>query len=138
MRLLYWKSSPNLLVGCIVPRSFIADSGLASLNSKIHSMSWRGIPVHAQMRCLICTLFVVAASPSLKRGKTSVTGWSQRSFFSSTSSAMSSVASAFVFDAAMKSVSASTFSGLPSAFTPRPPSYTTLPPSMSARPTPGM
>ena len=113
------------------------DLGVALPNSKIHSRSWRGMPVHAQIRCLMSTCRVVAASPSLNEGYASVTGSSQRSFFSSTSSASSSVVIAFVLDAAMKSVSLSTFAGLPSSFTPRPPSHTTLPPSMNARPTPG-
>ena len=45
--------------------------------------------------------------------------------------------SAFVLEAAMKSVSASTGSGLPSSFTPSPPSKTTFPPSIRLKPTPG-
>src|SRR5436190_118668 len=70
MRLLYWKTSPKRLVGCIVARSFIADAGVASRYSKSHSMSCRGIPVHAQMRCFTSTWLVVAASPSLNAGYT--------------------------------------------------------------------
>ena len=68
MRLLYWKTSPNRLVGCIVPRSFSADTGVAFRYSNSHSMSWRGSPVHAHTRCFTSTCFVVAASPSLNAG----------------------------------------------------------------------
>ena len=50
---------------------------------------------------------------------------------------MRSVVSAFVFEAAMKSVSASTGALLPSSRTPRPPSKTALPAWISEKPTPG-
>ena len=90
-------------------------------------MSCRGRPVHAQIRCFTSTWLVVSASPSLKLGRRLVTGVSHVSFPSSTSLASSSVVSAFVFDAIMKSVSASTFAGLPSLRTPKPPAKTTLP-----------
>ena len=80
------------------------------------------MPVHAQMRCFTRTFFVISASPSLKLGKSSVTGWSQRIFFSSTSFASSIVVMPLVLEAAMKSVLASIGPGLPSSRTPRPPS----------------
>src|SRR5580693_7757455 len=59
IRLLYWKTSPNLLVGCIVPSKPKEDSGVAFLNSKIHSRSCRGRPVQAQIKFLTRTFFVV-------------------------------------------------------------------------------
>ena len=46
-----------------------ADSGVAFLNSRSHSKSWRGSPVHAQMRCRTSTCRVVSASPSLNDGR---------------------------------------------------------------------
>jgi hypothetical protein len=81
---------------------------------------------------LLCRVRVA----ELERG-IQLTGWFHRSFFSSASIASSSVVMPFVFDAAMKSVFSSTFSGLPSSFTPKPPSNTTLPPSTSASEAPG-
>jgi hypothetical protein len=51
--------------------------------------------------------------------------------------ASSSVVSALVFDAIMKSDCASTFAGLPSSRTPKPPSKTTLPPCTRPIATPG-
>ena len=74
IRLLYWKTSPKRLVGCIVPRSFRADIGVSLRYSKSHSRSCRGMPVQAQMRCRTWTCFVVASSPSLNEGNSSVTG----------------------------------------------------------------
>ena len=56
---------------------------------------------------------------------------------SATSLASSSVVSAFVLDAIMKSVFASTAVALPSSRTPRPPAKTSLPPWMIPSPTPG-
>ena len=116
----------------------MAEAGVAPLNSKSHSKSCRGRPVHAQSRCFTSTCCVVLASPSLNEGKTFVTGVSQSSFPSSTSRAMSSVVSGFVFEAIRKAVSASTFSGLPSSRTPNPPANTTWLLSSSAIPTPGI
>ena len=68
IRLLYWNTSPKLLVGCIVPSSAMAEVGVDCENSKIHSMSCRGSPVHAQIKCLTSTRRVVSASPSLNGG----------------------------------------------------------------------
>ena len=64
-------------------------------------MSWRGNPVHAQIRCFTSTLLVVSASPSLNDGNRLVAVVSHVSFFASTSFASISVASPFVFDAIM-------------------------------------
>src|SRR5437879_1674989 len=41
-------------------------SGVAFLNSKIHSRSWRGSPGHAHTRCFTRTWRVVSASPKLE------------------------------------------------------------------------
>ena len=43
-------------------------SGVAFLNSKIHSRSCRGRPVQAQIRCLTRTWRVISGSPSLNLG----------------------------------------------------------------------
>ena len=68
IRLLYWKSSPNFVVGCMPPSVRIAEAGVAPLNSNSHSKSCRGRPVHAQSRCFTSTCWVVLASPSLNAG----------------------------------------------------------------------
>ena len=133
----YWKSSPNLLVGCMVPSVTSAFSGVTSLNSKSHSRSCRGMPVHAQMSCRTFTCRVVSASPSLNDGSRLVTGVSHVNFPSATSFARSSVVSAFVFEAIMKTVSPSTVAVLPSSRTPKPPEKTTLPSWTIPSPTPG-
>ena len=74
IRLLYRNTSPYLLVGCMVPSKAREDAGVACLNSNIHSRSCRGRPVHAQIKFLTSTRFVVSGSPSLKLGYTSTTG----------------------------------------------------------------
>jgi hypothetical protein len=126
------------VVGCIVARVAIAPSGVTPWNWKSHSRSCLGRPVHAQISCRIFTCLVVSASPSLKEGSTLVTGVSHVSFFSATSRARRSVVSAFVFDAIMKSESASTLAGFPRSFTPYPSANTTLPPWTMPTATPGI
>ena len=79
-------------------------SGVTPLYSNSHSRSWRGSPVQAQISCRTLTWRVVSASPSLNDGRRLVTGVSHVSCPSATSLASSSVVSAFVFDAIMKSV----------------------------------
>ena len=79
------------------------------------------------MRCLIWTLRVVSGSPSLNVGNAPVAGVSQVSFPASTSFARMRVAIAFVFDAIMYFVSASTFAGSPSSRTPKPTANTVRP-----------
>ena len=44
------------------------ESGVERAHVKSHSKSWRGNPVHAQMRCFTSTWRVVSASPSLNAG----------------------------------------------------------------------
>ncbi len=90
------------------------------------------------MRCLTCTLAVVAGSPSLNFDSSDVTGVSQVIFLASTSLPRSSVVRPFVLDAIMKSVLPSGFAGLPSSRTPKPPEKTTLPFWMMPTATPGM
>jgi len=68
MRFEYWKTSPNLLVGFMVARRSKVVLGLAVPDSKSHSMSWRGIPVQAQIRCLTSTCRVMSGSASLNCG----------------------------------------------------------------------
>src|SRR4029077_3192433 len=98
IRLEYWKSSPNLEVGCMLPRRESELPGVMFPYSKIHSKSCRGIPVQAQIRCLTRTLPVVALSPSRKLGSNVVTGVCQFIRCSSTSLASKSVVIALVFE----------------------------------------
>jgi hypothetical protein len=101
-------------------------------------MSWRGRPVHAQIRCLTRTLRSWCPRlPSLNEGSRLVTAVSQVSFLASTSLASISVARPLVFDAIMNFVSPSTLAGLPSSRTPKPSANTTLPPWTSPTATPG-
>src|ERR1700680_2153639 len=137
MGLEYWNSSPNLLVGSMVPSVARAPSGVRPPHSKIHSRSWRGIPVQAQGRCLTTPRRVVSASPRWKLGSRLMTGVSQVSRPWATSLASSSVVSALVFEAIMNSVSASTASLRPSSRTPKPPAKTTLPSCTMPSATPG-
>src|ERR1051325_8000433 len=137
IRFEYWNSSPNFEVGIIVPSVLSTDSGVEPFHSNSHSRSWRGRPVHAQIRCLISTCLVTSSLPSLKLGRTWVTGSSQVSFLASTSLASISVVSVLVFDAIMNIVLSSTVSFLPSSRTPMPPAHMVLPSSTTPNDTPG-
>src|SRR5260370_215153 len=50
MGLEYWNISPNLLVGCMVPRVARAPSGVRPPNSKIHPRASRARPGHTRIR----------------------------------------------------------------------------------------
>ena len=69
IRFEYWNISPNFDVGCIVASTAIAFSGVSALEVEDHSRSWRGRPVHAQIRCLTSTCLrdVVGAEPERRQ-----------------------------------------------------------------------
>ncbi len=56
IRLLYWKTSPNLEVGWVAARRVkVLAAGVPFRVLKTHSMSLRGSPVQAQTRFFIST-----------------------------------------------------------------------------------
>ena len=69
MRLLYWKTSPYLLVGAVwASMSNVAAACVVGGVLRIHSKSLRGTPVQAQTRSLTRTFLVISALPSRNDG----------------------------------------------------------------------
>ena len=62
-----WSAAPSRV-------SRARPSGVTPSNWNSHSMSWRGRPVQAQIRCSTSTRLVVSALPSLNCGSSCVTG----------------------------------------------------------------
>ena len=114
------------------------SSGVTPSNSSSHSKSWRGMPVHAQMRCLTSTWLVVSASPSLNDGRTLRRRRVPRRASSRRRAWRASASSSpWCSTRSCTACRRRPSSGLPSSRTPKPPANTTLPSWTRPTETPG-